>query len=320
MALPHVSVILPAYNAGPYLRRAVESVLAQEGGATIEILVVDDGSTDGTGERLRALTEEFPAIRPFWNGTNRGVSFSRNRALEAARGEWFALLDADDAFEPGRVQRLVAVAETQGCDLVADLPVFYDLAADLRAPQQLPASGALQWLTLEDLLQPDPETGLDLGLLKPLFNRRLHERGLLAYDEGIRHGEDFRLYANLLRAGARFALLREAGYLFSTRIGAVSGAYSPGSVTAVDYPAIARQVEALLDDMAAQGDLTPEIESRLHAVAARARRANRLYGWTVLRKGRFGMLLRWLRKSPENRQALLNVLRQKLAGKRGLPE
>jgi succinoglycan biosynthesis protein ExoO len=211
----------------------------------------------------------------------------------------------------------MAVAEAEMLDIVADLPVLFDLALNEAAPRQLSASGEVTRLDLERLLQADPETGLDLGLLKPMFRRDLALRGQLHYPEHIRHGEDHMLYVTLLRQGLAFGLLREAHYIFSTRIGAVSGRFSPGSVTRVNYRALARQSAALAAELAASGELTPVLDHLLKRRQAQSLRQNRAYGWTVLRQGNWSRLLSWLGQHPANGGAILAVACRKLAGHRG---
>jgi len=97
---PLVSVIIPAYNAAPFLGAAIESVLSQTV-TDSEIVVVDDGSTDGTdtvvrgyGDRVRYLRQE-----------NAGVSRARNRGIDESRSPWVAFLDADDVWLPQKLER-----------------------------------------------------------------------------------------------------------------------------------------------------------------------------------------------------------------------
>jgi glycosyltransferase involved in cell wall biosynthesis len=102
-----VSVILPAFNAEPYLRAAVASVLAQRHDP-IEIIVVDDGSTDGTG----ALAEGFGPPARAISQSHAGPGAARNRGVEAARGAWLTFLDADDLWPTAKIARqLAALAE-----------------------------------------------------------------------------------------------------------------------------------------------------------------------------------------------------------------
>ncbi|MGQ0634359.1 MAG: glycosyltransferase [Planctomycetaceae bacterium] len=92
---PHVSVVIPTYNYGRFVRGAVESVLAQTF-RDFEVIVVDDGSRDDTRERLAPLSDEIRYVYQ----ENSGLSAARNRGIAEARGEFVALLDSDDEWHP----------------------------------------------------------------------------------------------------------------------------------------------------------------------------------------------------------------------------
>lgn len=315
-----ISVIIPTYRAADFVTRAVASVLAQEGIETPQVILVDDASGDATGAVIADLAAHHETVEAYSNPQNLGPAGTRNRAIERATGDWIAVLDADDAYAQGRLARLIAVADAENLDAIADLPVFWDLAADCAAPDQLPQSGVVTRPSMVDFLRLDPETGLDLGLLKPVFRRRLVQTGLWQYPENIRHGEDSALYLTLVQAGVRFGLLHEAHYKFSTRVGAVSGTYSPGSVTDVDYLAVIAQTETLRAHLAATGALTAELASVLDARRAYLLGLNRAYGWTCLRKGDWRRLRRWLAQGSGNAKALADVAWAKLRGHRGKVE
>jgi len=103
--LPLVSVIVPAYNAEAYVEQTLKSLLDQTY-PNLEIIVVDDGSTDGTAQRVEAMAREHSRIR-LVRQPNRGVAAARNRAIEESRGEFIAPVDADDIWFPGAVTKLV---------------------------------------------------------------------------------------------------------------------------------------------------------------------------------------------------------------------
>ena len=104
-----VSVVIPTYRRPDDVVGAVRSVIEQTW-SDLEIIVVDDGGDDDTGERLAAA---FPGrVRYLWKA-NGGVSSARNRGAEAARGEYIAFLDSDDRYKPTRIERCVAMLEAR---------------------------------------------------------------------------------------------------------------------------------------------------------------------------------------------------------------
>lgn len=101
--MPRVSVIVPSYNHAPFLRECIDSVLDQQGVA-FELIVVDDGSTDGSLEILRAYGDRLVLLQQQGGRQAR----ARNLALTVARGEFIAFLDSDDRYLPGRLASAVA--------------------------------------------------------------------------------------------------------------------------------------------------------------------------------------------------------------------
>src|SRR5690606_2744016 len=110
-----ISVIMATYNRADTLQRAIDSVLRQSHGDW-ELLVVDDGSTDGTQEVLKTL--EDPRIRIYRHPVNRGMHAAKNTGLDHVRGEWCTTLDADDGMTPEALEVLLACAERTGATAV----------------------------------------------------------------------------------------------------------------------------------------------------------------------------------------------------------
>jgi len=125
---PLVSVVIPTYNRAAFVGKAIESVLVQ-GVSDLQILVVDDGSTDDTPAALAPFAEHIKVIRQ----TNAGVSAARNRGMREAKGRWVAFLDSDDEWHPGKLERQLADLEgSRGAIAhVVNTQVFRDFAHDV---------------------------------------------------------------------------------------------------------------------------------------------------------------------------------------------
>ena len=93
-----VSVIIPTFNAAPLIERTLRSVISQNGGHDIEIIIVDDASTDNTLDVIANLA--IPSIKILKQDGNHGPAAARNRGLSEATGEFMAFLDGDDFWEP----------------------------------------------------------------------------------------------------------------------------------------------------------------------------------------------------------------------------
>ena len=104
---PRVSVIIPAYNHERFIDEAIESVLSQTC-SDLELIVIDDGSADGTGERVKRFDD--PRMRRF-SQKNKGTPRTINRGIKLARGEFIAILDSDDVYHPERLERFVAMMD-----------------------------------------------------------------------------------------------------------------------------------------------------------------------------------------------------------------
>lgn len=119
-AQPDVSVIIGAYNAMPYISRTLESVVAQSLGIDrMEVLVVDDGSTDGTLGEAQRFAAEYPSVFRVFSQENSGSPAApRNRGIDEAQGRFIFFLDADDYLGTDALQRMLALADENRTDIV----------------------------------------------------------------------------------------------------------------------------------------------------------------------------------------------------------
>ena len=115
-----ISVIVPVYNVEKYVGACLESILAQELDASMEVIAVVDGSPDGSERIVRAIAERDARLRVIVQ-ENQGLSAARNSGIAAARGRWLAFVDSDDMLAPGHMRALVERMRLGGCDVVGSL-------------------------------------------------------------------------------------------------------------------------------------------------------------------------------------------------------
>lgn len=215
-----VSVVVAAWKAEDSIADAVRSALLQD--VAIEVLVIDDASPDRTADAARAVGD--PRVRVVTIAQNGGPAGARNRAFDLAQGEWLAVLDSDDAMEPGRLRRLVDRARAANADLAID---NVRVVAEGEPDGLMFPSGALGRLGALDLARyiraNHPFAGaFNLGYAKPLLRRAFIEDHGLRYDPTLRIGEDYLLIAEALARGATCVLDDAAGYVYRKRSGSIS--------------------------------------------------------------------------------------------------
>ncbi len=111
--VPCVSVCMPCHNGEAFIKEAIDSALLQDADVPVEVIVIDDCSTDGTADVLASYGNDS-RVRIYPNRQNLGAAGSRNRAVELARGKYVAFLDADDRWAPGKLRRQVERLEKTG--------------------------------------------------------------------------------------------------------------------------------------------------------------------------------------------------------------
>jgi succinoglycan biosynthesis protein ExoO len=241
-----VSVIIPAYNASALLARALDSALAQTV-AALEIIVVDDASTDDTYDLAKRYSDAHPTINVIQLAQNAGPSKARNTGIAAASGTWVAVLDADDAWRPQRIEVLAALGEAEGADYVADNLVLYDAVAQRDVRLGFEPIGRLETLDPEKLFLSEVQgvSTFGYGILKPFLRRDFLMECKILYREDNRYGEDFELTANILLQGGKAILTDQAFYVYTTRLGEISGQQSPHSQSNPRYDLLIEASDAI---------------------------------------------------------------------------
>ena len=182
-----VTVVIPCYNYARFIREAVDSALAQTV-APQEVIVVDDGSTDQTPEVMATYASD-PRVR-YLRQENRGLSAARNAGIRAARGEFIALLDADDRWKPEKLSRQLAEFTEESVGLVyCGREVFDEHGTQNLDPADESKCGrALEWLTVATLFCPS-----SVILRRCCF---LEQGG---FDESLRKVEDREMWIRLAK-------------------------------------------------------------------------------------------------------------------------
>jgi hypothetical protein len=203
MEEPTVSVIMAVYNAGEYLAQALESTQRQgiaEG--RIEVIAVDDGSTDGSGEVLDSFAERFPSIRVLHQANSGGPGAPRNAGLEVARGRHVFFMDADDVLTDGALRDMTAVADREGSDVVL---------GQVRGIDGRSARGATFPRTRLHVDLLEDNVFRTLGPWK-LFRRELLERHRMRFRTDVKVAEDQLLVARAYLTASTISILADRDY------------------------------------------------------------------------------------------------------------
>ena len=283
-----VAVIIPAFNVASCISAAIHSALSQSI-APREIIVVDDASTDDTASIVANLAREHKSIRLIQMPVNKGAAAARNVGLNNCSSDWIAVLDSDDRYLPHRLEYLVTAAEDSQLDLAADNFYKYDAFANqivgVAIPSQMVGTSLL--LDRYDFVRncmTSMAGAVDLGLLKPIMRRSFVERFALRYREDIRHGEDFIFYLTALVYRGKFALFPEPHYVYTQRLGSVSGKHSALTRTRVDLIEIETESRKIAASHLTESD--PQLAQLLNLRADRLRAAKKFFAFrTALTEG-----------------------------------
>jgi len=192
--MPHdiapVSVIIPAYNAGKSIQKALESVAAQSLPAA-EIIVVDDGSVDDTAAQATAMRDIVqPSKLIVIQQSNQGAGAARNSAIDAATQKYLAFLDADDEWLPAKLEKSLETLESNDYTLIA-----HDYL-DVTSSGEVHVSCTARFNE-----GPDPYVSLYLKGYIPSISVVVHRDAVLAvggFDESLRNAQDFDLWLKVL--------------------------------------------------------------------------------------------------------------------------
>lgn len=220
MTQPLVSVIIPVYNVEEYVADTIESVISQSMNFSknIEIILIDDGSTDGSSEIAESYAKKFNNV-VYKKIINGGVSRARNVGFSISRGKYIHFLDSDDIISKDFYTRSVRLLErnSQSIDFVASKIKFFDAIIDSH-----PLNYKFYKTQVIDLYsQPDNPI---LHAVTCVYRRSAIEG--IFFDESLTISEDLKFLGEVLKAKKKYGVLKESTYYYRKRVGgqsAISG-------------------------------------------------------------------------------------------------
>ena len=200
---PLVSVVMPTYNRVDLLPRSIDSIRNQTY-QNFEFIIVDDGSTDGTNELLKSYAQLDKRIRILTNPTNKGISYSRNRGTDAAKGKYVAIMDSDDYSLPTRLEKHVKYLEDHD-DIVALNALYIEMGKE--------KNGTNNWVPPDrfNIIFHLKNYFTNIAFFRTDFVRQHNIR----YNEKTISSEDYDFWAQIFMKGGKFGMLNE--HLFNLR-------------------------------------------------------------------------------------------------------
>ncbi|WP_344488641.1 glycosyltransferase family 2 protein [Streptomyces enissocaesilis] len=243
-----LSVVVPFFNVQTYAPDTLRSLRANAR-EDFEFILVDDCSTDGTPEILRRAERELPGAVLVRHERNGGLATARNTGLDAARGEYLTFLDGDDWLAPGHYARLLAAMEELGCDFVRTDHV--QCTGRTRTVHRVPhGRRGVAMSPREAILPATRSTSVDYAYAwAGMYHRRLADRGLLHFTDGLRTAEDRPWIWRLHREAGSFAVLGMLGVFY--RRGVASSLTQIGDVRQLDF---VRAFDQVVGETAADRD------------------------------------------------------------------
>ncbi|MET8585357.1 glycosyltransferase family 2 protein [Streptomyces collinus] len=250
-----LSVIVPFYNVRQYAPDTLRS-LGANAREDFEFILVDDCSRDGTPEILARAERELPGAVLVRHEQNGGLATARNTGIDRARGQYLTFLDGDDWLAAGYYPRLVAAMDELGCDFLRTDHV--QCTARARSVHRVPVGRRDTVLDPRAAILPaDRSTSVDYAYAwAGIYHRRLVDRGLLHFTDGLRTAEDRPWIWKLHREAESFAAVSLLGVFY--RRGVASSLTQIGDVRQLDFIRAFDQVIAETAEDPEAGSLLPK--------------------------------------------------------------
>ena len=223
---PDISFIVAAHDVAPYVEAAVRSALQQRG-VEVEVIVVDDASSDSTADIVAAIAASDPRVRLIRRTTSGGPSIARTEAIARASGGWLAILDGDDLIAPERSRHLIDLAGATGADLVGDNFERFSLERAGVGGTMIPRGQAPYAFFVDVASFIGGNTvlrtrHLNFRAIKPVFRAEFLAAKSIGYISDLPIGEDYHICLACLTSGGRFVVTSESFYKYRVRQGSQS--------------------------------------------------------------------------------------------------
>lgn len=212
---PLISVILPACNVAEMIEPTIHTALAQQF-SSLEVVVVDDASTDATSDRVMHIAQADERVRLLRNSTTAGPAATRNRGIEAAQGNHITFLEVQDIWKPGRLAHMARVMADSAADFVADNILFGEEGAVQETASNPAHARPLTYIDAAIFFARAVEESATFHHLKPMLRRQFLIDHDIRYREAIHRGGDFLFHADLFMAGARGLFIADACHIRPT--------------------------------------------------------------------------------------------------------
>lgn len=207
-----ISVIMPAYNSEKYIQTAVKSVLAQTY-RDFELIIVDDGSRDGTLEIINDLARQDPRIRIF-SQPNAGPSSARNRGIRESLGDWLYFMDSDDTIEPEMFDGMVRAGENTDMVICGVMKHFLQTKSNKQmALNSCEINSQDEFKAYLSKVIADPQTDVFFNYIWNRFIKAsLIKNNNIRFDENIILGEDFLFITEVFLYTEKIRILEKCYY------------------------------------------------------------------------------------------------------------
>lgn len=300
MDKPSISIVIPVYNAAAYLDRCLESVIkdcerfaSQNGGLYAELLLADDGSTDGSLSICRRYASAYDHVSLF-QLEHGGVSRARNAGIENCRGKYLYFLDADDYMMEGCLEGLFSYAESNELQFVFSdiLKIDFDgglIANEFYEENKILAGGQIDRFLL-DYLEDPRKNNLISFVWNKLFLTSLVKEARICFSEELPVNEDALFVFEYLSRADRIGFFHQATYCYCTNQENI------GTHRMMEFPlAYARSLDVIRDRLLSKGVLRGEEISRNYHQALASLAIRNLFHMIRCHRGRWSQLYRAVR-------------------------